>query len=178
SAQGTAIVVITVAIPSVGLTFWAVAGVVSSKDFARTLAQFVGPAALTMSLASLLAYLFFLDRTGDVAYAQLAVTYTLIYSGLLLAVFLKPPWRLRTVGGVEKGDLRMAGLALILGVAAFFLPAIPPAKRYLKMFWLQQPVDYAIVAAVVLGWALVLGLTWWLTGRPAQAAEIGAGAEV
>ena len=178
SAQGTAIVVITVAIPSVGLTFWALAGVVSSKDFARTLAQFVGPAALTMSLASLLAYLFFLDRTGDVAYAQLAVTYTLIYSGLLLAVFLKPPLRLRTVGGVEKGDLRMAGLALILGVAAFFLPAIPPAKRYLKMFWLQQPVDYAIVAAVVLGWALVLGLTWWLTGRPAQAAEIGAGAEV
>jgi outer membrane biogenesis lipoprotein LolB len=72
----------------------------------------------------------------------------------------------------------MAGLALILGVTAFFLPAIPPAQRYLKMFWLQQPVDYAIVAAVVLGWALALGLTWWLTGRPTQAAEIGARVEV
>jgi magnesium-transporting ATPase (P-type) len=68
SAQGTAIVVITVAIPSVGLSIWATPGVVSSAGFGRTVARFVAPAAVSMSLAALLVYVYFLDRTGRVAY--------------------------------------------------------------------------------------------------------------
>jgi magnesium-transporting ATPase (P-type) len=162
SAQGTAIAVITVAIPSVGLSFWATAGVVSSAHFGRTLARFVAPAAVSMSLAALLVYLYFLDQTGQVAYAQLALTYTLIYAGLLLAVFAKPPWSLRERGGVRKREWRMAGLALLLGIAASFLPWIPAAQKYLKLDWLQQPADYGVVGLAVLGWAVVLSLVWWV----------------
>jgi magnesium-transporting ATPase (P-type) len=165
SAQGTAIAVITVALPSVGLSFWAAAGVGSSTNFGRVLARFVAPAAVSMSLTALLVYLYFLDQTGLLAYAQLAVTYTLIYSGLLLAVFVKPPWHFRERDGVRKREWRMAGLALFLGITAFFLPWIPAAQKYLKLDWLQQPADYGVVGLAVLGWTLVLSIVWWLIPR-------------
>jgi magnesium-transporting ATPase (P-type) len=172
SAQGTAIVVITVAIPSVGLSLWAEAGVVPSARFGRTLARFVAPAAVSMSLAAFTVYLYFLHQTGTVAYAQLALTYTLIYAGLLLALFAKPPWPSRAAaqwhsgrqakGGKHRREWRMLGLVTFLGVAAFFLPWIPAAQQYLGLGWLQEPAHYAIVGLVVLGWAMVLNLTWWL----------------
>jgi cation-transporting ATPase E len=162
-AQGTAIVVITVTIPSVALTLWAATGAVSSATFGRILIRFVAPASLTMGLAALFVYVYFLDRTGLIAYAQLCVTYTLVFSGLLLAVFVKALRSSPQADGSPKENLRMAGLAFVLGVAAFFLPWIPAAQTYLKLDWLQQPADYAVVGLAVLGWALVLGLVWRLT---------------
>ena len=134
-----------------------------NASFGRTLARFVAPAAVSMSLAALLVYLYFLDQTGRVAYAQLAVSYTLIYAGLLLAVFVKPPWHSPRgeKDGIQEREWRMAGLALFLGVAAFFLPWIPAAQEYLKLNWLQQSMDYGVVGLVVIGWAVVLNLVWW-----------------
>ena len=168
SAQGTAIAVITVAIPSVGLSLWARTGVVASALFGRTLARFVGPAAVTMSIAAMLVYHYFLSESGQIADAQMATTYTWIYAGLLLALFAKPPWPSRTTAGSPRGhsqrrwDWRMAALVLFLGVAASFLPAIPAAQQYLGLYWLQQPADYGIIGLAVLGWALILGIVWWL----------------
>jgi magnesium-transporting ATPase (P-type) len=174
SAQGSAIAVITVTLPSAALSFWAASGRVSSDRFGQILTRFVIPAAVSMSLAALLVYIYFLDRAGQVAYAQLAVTYTLLYAGLLLAVFVKPPWEFRERDGVRKRDWRMTGLVLFLGIATFFLPAIPPAQEYLKLYWLQHPADYGIVALAVVGWAVVLNLVWWLislaAARPREAA--------
>ncbi len=163
SAQGTAIAVITVTLPSIGLSLWARPGVVSSARFGLHLARFVAPAAVSLSLTALLVYLYFFNQTGRVAHAQLAVTYFLIYAGLLLAVFAKPPWR---SPGEERDrghrrEWRMAGLALFLGIAAFFLPAIPAAQRHLRLDWLQQPADYVVGLAVV-RWALILSLVWWI----------------
>jgi len=160
SAQGTAINVITVALPSVVLSLWAQPGVVSSGRFGHILSRFVVPAAVTMSLAAAVVYLHFLNQTGQMAYAQLAVTYTLIYCGLLLAVFAKPPAQKRH--GVWKADWPMTVLALFLGVAVFFLPALRLAQKFLKLDWLQQPADYALIGLVVLGWAVVVNALWWL----------------
>lgn len=163
SAQGVAIVVLTVALPSVGLSFWAATGRVSSAQYGRVLARFVAPAAVSMAAAAFVVYAYFLDQTGQIGYAQLTLTYTLIYAGLLLAVFLKPPWSRREMrDGGTKREWRMVWLALVLGVLAFFLPAVPAAQKYLKLDWLRQPADYGIVALVVVAWAAVLGVTWWL----------------
>ena len=168
SAQGTAIAVITVALPSVGLSLWARAGVVPSTRFGRTLARFVGPASVTTSLAALIVYRYFLEQSGRMAYAQLAVTYTLIYAGLLLAFFAKPPWPSKATADREAGrkagrwDWRMVVLVFILGVAAFFLPGIPAAQQYLGLGWLQQPADYGIVGLAIAVWAVVLNLIWWV----------------
>ena len=54
----------------------------------------------------------------------------------------------------------MVGMALFLGVATFFLPAIPAAQEYLDLYWLQQPADYGVVGLAVAGWALILGIVW------------------
>jgi len=160
SAQGSAIAVITVTLPSVALSFWAASGRVSSDRFGQILTRFVIPAAVSMGLAALLVYVYFRDRTGQVAYAQLAVTYTLLYAGLLLTVFVKPPWKFRERDGVRRRDWRMTVLVLILGIVTFFLPAIPPAQKYLKLDWLQGPADYGVVALAVVTWALVLNIVW------------------
>jgi magnesium-transporting ATPase (P-type) len=172
SAQGTAIALITVTIPSVGLSLWATAGAVSSAHLGRILARFVVPASASMSALALAVYVYFLDRSGRVAYAQLAVTYTLIYAGLLLSVFIKPPrpaWkagqkrsRAAQRDGAWAREWRMTGLVLFLGVATFFLPAVPGVQRHLRLDWLRQPADYGLVGLAVLAWALVLLLVWWL----------------
>jgi len=173
SAQGAAIAAITVTLPSVALPFWASSGRVSSERFGQILTQFVAPAAVSMGLAGLLVYIYFLNGTGRLAYAQLAVTYTLLYAGLLLAVFVKPPWHpsREEKNGARKRDWRMLGLVLFLGIATFFLPAIPAAQKHLKLDWLSQAADYGIVFLVVVGWAVVLNLVWWVISLAARHRE-------
>jgi magnesium-transporting ATPase (P-type) len=146
---------------------------VSSERFGQILTQFVAPAAISMGLAGLLVYIYFLNGTGQLAYAQLAVTYTLLYAGLLLAVFVKPPWHAsrEEKNGTRKRDWRMLGLVLFLGIATFFLPAIPAAQKHLKLDWLSQAADYGIVFLVVVGWAVVLNLVWWLFSLAARRRE-------
>jgi magnesium-transporting ATPase (P-type) len=176
-AHGAPIGIITVALPSIGLALWAAPGLVNRTGFGRILTRFVAPAAVSISVLALIVYLYFMDRTGQVDYAQLAVAYTLIYAGLLLAVFIKPPrlsWRVDrdhsrrgdrdgvTSPAVlhRKREWRMVAMALFLGVATFFLPAIPAAQEYLDLYWLQQPADYGVVGLAVAGWALILGIVW------------------
>jgi len=60
----------------------------------------------------------------------------------------------------RKREWRMVAMALFLGVATFFLPAIPAAQEYLDLYWLQQPADYGVVGLAVAGWALILGIVW------------------
>jgi hypothetical protein len=168
SEQNTAITVLTVALPSLGLSLWAVAGVLSSKNLGRTLLRFVGPAAITISAAALVVYLYFLDRTGEVAYAQLAVTYTSVSAGLLLVVFIKSPWGSMTVDGTDQRDWRPAALVLGLLVIFLLLPAIPLARQFLGLDWLRQLSDYLAVGLVLLCWALVLGLIWWIIRLASQ----------
>jgi magnesium-transporting ATPase (P-type) len=164
SAQGAAIAAITVTLPSVAFPFWAASGRVSSERFGQILTRFVVPAAASMGLAALLVYVYFLNGTGRLAYAQLAVTYTLLYAGLLLAVFVKPPWHAsrEEKNGARKRDWRMVGLVLLLGIATFFLPAIPAAQKHLKLDWLSQAADYGVIGLVVVAWAVLLNLVWWV----------------
>jgi magnesium-transporting ATPase (P-type) len=171
SVQGSVITVATVALPAIGLTFWARAGRAPGMGYGRLLARFVVPAGSTMALAGLSVYLTFFYRSASVPYAQLAVTYTLIYCGLLLAVFLQPPWRKRLVFGVPRMDFRMSALALVLGVVASLLPAIRPAQKLLMMDWLSRPADYAIVGVVVVAWAVIFGFIHWLLERSSAAPE-------
>jgi len=80
--QGTVITILTVALPSLGLTLGAAAGVLPTARLGRLLSRFVVPAAITISTAALLVYMLFLDRSSEVAYSQLGVTYTLVSCGL------------------------------------------------------------------------------------------------
>jgi cation-transporting ATPase E len=97
--------------------------------------------------------------------------------GLLLVLFLKPPTRLWAGGAPVSGDWRFAVAVTILIAAFLLLSWIPLARELFLVDWLRQPADYAIIGLVVLGWAVVLRVTWWAIpfvarkGRPVPAAE-------
>jgi hypothetical protein len=80
--------------------------------------------------------------------------------GLLLGIFIKPPWRTRVDGRVRKGDWRPTILAVILLLVFFGITQIPLAQELLKMGTLKQPQDYWFVGAATLGWAIVVNLVW------------------
>jgi magnesium-transporting ATPase (P-type) len=156
SGQGTVITIVTVAIPSLGLTLGAAAGVLPSAKLGRLLMRFVVPAAITIAAAALIVYMLFLDRTGQVAYAQLGLTYTLVACGLGLVIYVKPPWPATWSGSARQGAwwpvlLAIALMALFVGVSA-----IPLAQELLYVGLLRAPTDYAIVAVAFLAWAVTL----------------------
>jgi magnesium-transporting ATPase (P-type) len=162
SGQGTVITVVTVAIPSLGLTLGAAAGVLPSARLGRLLFRFVLPAAITISVAGLLVYMLFLDRSGQVAYAQLGLTYTLVACGLGLVVFIKPPRPAAWSGGAQKGAWWPLILAPALMALFVLVCAIPLAQDLLHIGLLQEPTDYAIVAVAFLAWAITLRFVLFL----------------
>jgi magnesium-transporting ATPase (P-type) len=162
SKQGSLIGIVTLSIPALGLSLWATAGVLHSARLGQRLARFVGPAAVTLGATGMAVYWFFLDRTGEMAYAQLALTYTLVISGLVLVVFVRPPWPARVGRVVQGGDWRPAALILVL-LALFFLAAsLPLAEQLFQLTQLRQPADYLFVGLAVLAWALLLRFVWLL----------------
>jgi cation-transporting ATPase E len=160
SVQGTVIVVATVSLPSVGFTLWAAAGVVPRAGLARMLARFVIPAAPTIAVAALIVYLHFLYQTESIPYAQLAVTHALVAMGLLLGIFIKPPWPRKVDGQLQEGDLRPTVLAIVLLLVFLGITNIPLARELLKLSRLDQPEDYLFIGAVALGWAITVNLVW------------------
>jgi magnesium-transporting ATPase (P-type) len=169
SSQGGIISVMTVAIPSLGLTLGAAAGVLPSAKLGRLLARFVVPAGITIAAAALIVYLVFFDRTGEIRYAQLGVTYTLVACGLWLIVFVKPlravPWS----GSAPTGAWWPVAMALVLMPVFVLICAIPLAQELLKVNLLREPTDYWIVGIAFLAWAITLRLVLRLIPVKSQA---------
>jgi magnesium-transporting ATPase (P-type) len=168
SKQGSLITVVSVLLPSLALSLWAPAGVVPRTHLGRLLARFVAPAAVTMSVAAMVVYIIFLEMSGEEAYAQLAVTYTLVISGLVLVVLLRPPVRgltLVSVGSNERsGDWRPTAMVMVLLILVFVIASIPLADSLFGLKPLQQPTDYLVVGLAVLAWSLTASLIWRVPG--------------
>ncbi len=153
--QGALINGLTLAIPSMALTFWATSGVLPKDNLGKILARFVAPAAITMSAIATLVYRIFLERTGEIAYAQTTLTYTLIIAGLLLVIFVKLPERLGAVFTISK---RYIGLIIGLFLVFLLTLAIPFTRSFFELTWLRSPTDYLIVGVAVLAWTITLRL--------------------
>jgi cation-transporting ATPase E len=172
SIQGTVIQVVTVALPSAGLSLWAASGVLGNVRFGQLLARFVAPASITMGAAGSIVYWYFLQETGRIRYAQLTLTYTLVLAGLVLVIFVRPPIRPLVGGGPRHSDLRPTALVLVLLVLFLGVAGIPFTEELLKLSWLEEPEHYLVVALAVLAWALFLRFLWLLmpvegrAGRP------------
>jgi magnesium-transporting ATPase (P-type) len=162
SAQGSLIAAVTVTIPALAITFWASPGIIHSTRLRRLLSHFVVPAAITMSTAGMVVYRYFLFQYNNLGYAQLAVTYVLCITGLLLVLFLKPPTRLWAGGAPLSGDRRYTLMILVLMVAFYLLGAIPLAEQFLYFTWLERPGDYLVIAAATIWWAFTLRFIWFL----------------
>ena len=160
SKQGSLITIVSVILPSLGLSLWAPAGVLPRAHLGWLLARFVAPAAVTMSAAAVVVYRMFLGRTGEVAYAQLATTYMLVISGLVLVILLRPPVRPKVGGDERSGDWRPTALVLVLLVLVFVAASIPLAEDIFGLTHLRQPVDYLVVGLAVLAWAAAASFIW------------------
>jgi magnesium-transporting ATPase (P-type) len=161
--QGALINIATLVLPSLGLSLWAMPGVLPSKRLSLLLAWFAVPAAATMSLASLLLYYVFWVRTGELAYTQLALTHMLVFSGLALALLVRPTSRLRAPGSIRRGDRRLTIMVLVILGLFFGLASTPRLGEWLfHLSNLPQPADYGVIAVAALAWVLLALLIWWL----------------
>jgi cation-transporting ATPase E len=163
SIQGTLISTLTITIPAVGLALWANKGIVHEASLSRQLSYFVAPAALTMAATAMVIYGYFLQKYGDIGYAQLSVTYLLVTIGLILVLFIKPAqqgWR-RWLGITQDG--RLIGIVIFGFIGFFVVLAIPFARELLEIGWLNEPIDYALIYVIAGLWAVSLQVFWRFT---------------
>ena len=168
SAQGSVISIITLTIPSIGLSLWGRRGLLPTSNLTRTLFRFVAPAAVTISLAGGSVFLFFLNQTGQGAYAQLALTYFLIFAGLALVIFLRPPLRFPAFRRPEQEiaqegpDWKPTLLVTASLIVFLIMTLIPLAQKSFQVVPLNQPADYVMIILALIGWAALLSLVRWI----------------
>ena len=163
SQQGAIVAIATVALPSAGLSLWAASGVLPRARIGRILSWVVLPAAVAIAAAGFYVYAYFLDRSGEMAYAQLTLTYTLVACGLLLVVLIRPPWRTRWArarSGARAGDPKPAIVALVVMVLFLIVSAIPLTQELLKLGALRELKDYAFIGLVALVASFTLAVFW------------------
>jgi magnesium-transporting ATPase (P-type) len=173
SIQGTVIQIVTVALPSAGLTLWAAGGVLGSAKFDRLLARFVAPPSITMGVAGSMVYWYFLQETGRIPYAQLALTYTLVFAGLVLVILIRPPIRRLVRGGSQPADPRPLVMVLVLLVLFLVVAEIPLAQEILMLSRLEEPLHYLVVALTVVAWALLLSVIWLVVPVEGRVGRLG-----
>lgn len=162
--QSAFISTVTLTVPSVLLGLWARPGPVPQGRLIRKLMHFVIPAVLSITVAGLFVYVYFLQRSAvptasDIAYAQQALMDTVVGCGLVLLVFVEPPTEFWVGGDTFSGDRRPALLALGLGVLTVLAHAVEPVREFYG-FMILQPEDYLLVGVVVVAWTFILRYIW------------------
>jgi cation-transporting ATPase E len=163
--QGGIIAFFTIIVPSLGLTLWASSGTLPRQYMRSRLWHFVVPAAITMTLASLVVGWIFGRGLLDIAYSQLAVTYLLVAIGLVLVVFVQPPTRFWVGGDVLSGDWRNTYLALVLFLLFIVITILPLTQELFRLTTLQDAWAYAVIGAVAIVWTFLVRAIWrapWL----------------
>jgi magnesium-transporting ATPase (P-type) len=160
----TVITTVAITIPSLGLTLWAKPGVLYGKSLRKSLSHYVIPAAIMIAIAGTFAFFYFRFAHNDRDYTHLAVTYVLVFTSLLVVLFLRPPFRLLVGGAPLSKDRRIFYLVAVLTVLFFITVALSAAIPFLYdlllLEWLDPIADFLIVGLTVLVWAIALLVTW------------------
>jgi magnesium-transporting ATPase (P-type) len=183
--QLTVITTVSITIPSLGLTLFANPGVLYGKSLRKSLSHFVIPAAITISLAGIFAFFFFRSTYDDTDYTHLVVTYLLVFTGLMVVLFLRPPFRILAGGAPLSKDRRIFLMVVVLAVLFLITVAITVAIPFLQdtlmLDWLDSAQDYLIIGVIIVIWAtslLVIWRIWRLEGiwdqKPVKQTENGA----
>jgi cation-transporting ATPase E len=83
--------------------------------------------------------------------ARSALTAFLIGTGILLILFVEPPFRFFSIEEKVVGDWKTVVLAVAMAVCLVGVLLIEPLHKFFEIVVLR-PVDYAILAALVLIW--------------------------
>jgi cation-transporting ATPase E len=158
--QNAIISIITLSIPGFCLALWAKPGLDPYASLIRKLAHFVIPAVLTLALVGFTAYLLFLILTGDMEYAQLALTHISVLCGTILLVFVEPPTVWWAEGDKLSGDWRPTYLAIGLFILYITFLAVPPLRELYGLSLMKEPGHYLILIVMAVAWVLLLRLVW------------------
>ncbi len=160
SAHGSLIAIVTITIPSLGLTLFAKPGIVDSKEFSSELRRFIIPAAVSIAIAASIVYDYIYNLYGEHGYAQLSVTYTLIFIGLLLVVFVSPPVKILAGGSTYTGTWGPTILSLTMLIVYLIAAPLRITKKFFELEVLNQQSDYLFIGLVAIIWAFVLQILW------------------
>lgn len=172
--NGSIVTLMTVGIPTVLLVIWARPGPSPREGLVKPLLRFVVPAAVLSSLLGLVVFYGVLElellRLGPevdaenalllaLPIAHTAITLFLIIVGLILVIFVEPPWRWWAPDGEPVGDRRPFYLALLLMAALPVLLAIPLARTFFDLRTL--PVTHAgVVIGTSIVWLFAMRFFW------------------
>ena len=179
STQGGIISAFTITIPNIILSAWSASGKLSGAEMRRRLIRFIVPTSITLAILILSVFRVFwqLDLPADfpakmlqdlkitnsrLFYAQLSVTYALLFAGWLRLLFLQPPTQFWVAGAPLRGDRQV--YYVVLGTAGFlaFLLVFPflPLQEWFRITWLPRISDYLLIGIMVIIWTLALRLVW------------------
>ncbi len=158
--HGTFIALLTLSLPSTGLSMWSASGAVPARVMRDRLVHFALPAGLMVTAVALGVHFLFRTTTGNIEHAQLATAYIVTACGLLLVVFVQPPTKAWVGGDVLSGDKRPALLVVGLSILFVVIGFIPLAQRFLNVDALKQPSDYGLIVLIAGLWTLALRAIW------------------
>jgi cation-transporting ATPase E len=159
-SQSSVIAILTLSIPAFALALWARPGPVHHDTMTRRLVHFVLPAAITMSAAGLIIYLFFVITTGDTSYAQLTLTYAMVAMGLFLIIFVEPPSKFWVGGDEFSGDYRPTILAVCLFIIFLIALRVPDLAAFIELTPLDSTQDYLFIGLIVFFWLFAVRHIW------------------
>lgn len=169
--QSAIVSLIGVGFPTMFIPVWAKPGLLPRRSMVRSMLHFVVPATLTLTLVSLIIYLFYLvvavldlapvSGVTQVNHAipRSALVTILVMGELLLIPFLKPPTTAWVGGEPLSGDWRYSIVALILFGMYLLILAIPPLRQFFELHPLSK-VSYLFIGLVALEWCLILRAIW------------------
>jgi cation-transporting ATPase E len=170
------ITTLVVGIPSIGAALWAKAGQPQQRSLIRSTLHFGLPSTLTLALVGLIVYLGYLIIAsiitplpdggvttnyinGLLAVPRSALVTILIFCGLLLIPFHKPPTQFWVGGQPFSGDWRYTLVALAMLIIYFVILAVPQFRELVELTLLGI-FDYVILALIALVWGIVLRAVW------------------
>ncbi len=172
------VALLSVGISTLALAGWARPARVMRGGAIRRLIHFILPAAVLQSVFGLAVYLGYLLQAYQglagsgapfflspeiyqkaLPAGQTALAIFSIFCGLLLVVFVEPPYEWWSGGSACNHDRRPALLSL--GLLVFFMTFlfIPGARSFFD-FSPMQPYDYLIIGGVAVAWGLLLRWFW------------------
>lgn len=162
---------IGVGLPTVCIPIWAKPGNLPQRSMVRAMLHFTMPATLTLTLVSLLVYLFYFvsavidlppdaDLTQiDYAVPRTALVTILVLCQLFLVAFLKPPTTAWVGGEPLSGDWRYSLTAIFLAAGYFAILAIPALRSFFELAPLTVN-DCLYIGLIALEWCLILRFVW------------------
>ena len=169
--QSAIVALIGVGFPTMCIPIWAKPGMLPRRSMVRSMLHFVIPATMTLTLVSLMVYLFYLvvavlNLPPGSGIAQVnhtiprsALVTILVMGELLLIPFLKPPTRAWVGGEPFSGDWRYSIVAVLLLIAYLLIVAIPPLRQFFELYPLGK-LHHLFLGLVAIEWCFILRAIW------------------